>query len=143
MFPKVLKAMLIPLLLTAGCATQRTGQVAGYSFLNQPQPPVCERTLAPANAGEIVENRLLIPVPGGPPQEDLQVGEKIRAMLMEDKTLAPAPSNVITVVSKGVVTMKGYVRSRRAAFELHQRIASLPGVVSVQDELTLWNGHKI
>jgi osmotically-inducible protein OsmY len=62
---------------------------------------------------------------------------------MEDKSLAPAPSNVITVVSKGVVKMTGYVRSRRAAQELHERIASLPGVVAIEDELTLWNGHKI
>jgi len=144
MIPRSVRAvsLLLPILLVAGCASQRAGQTTSYSTLHRPQPPVFEHTLAPTDNAN-VDNPLLVPVPGGPPPEDLAVGESIREMLMEDKTLAPAPSNVITVVSKGVVTMKGYVRSRRAAYELHQRIASLPGVQSVQDELTLWNGHKI
>jgi hypothetical protein len=130
-----------PLCLAAGCATNYPEQSTSYSTHNKPKPPVCEFSLA--TAGSNCENPLLVQIPGGPCAEDRAIGEAIREMLMADRKLAPAPSNVITVVSNGVVTMKGYVRSRQAALELHQRIAGLPGVQSVQDELTLWNGHKI
>jgi osmotically-inducible protein OsmY len=131
-------SLFLPLLLAVGCVTQipreTTGPGAGdraASFTNQQFAGYSEQKGDECCAAT------------GVSAADLAVGEKIREMLMEDKTLAPAPSNVITVVSRGVVTMKGYIRSRRAAFELHQRIANLPGVVSVQDELVLWNGHKI
>jgi hypothetical protein len=130
-------------LLVGGCAAQHPGPSSSYSTLHRPEPPKDSSPLVPEAQGVASENRLTVPVPGGPSPQDLAVGEKIREMLMEDKTLAPAPSNVITVVSKGVVKMKGFVRSRRAANELCQRIAGIPGVISVENELTLWNGHKL
>ena len=135
-------ALLALLLMTPGCATQ-DGAPQSYSTFHQPERPSGDLPGQRVVASEEAENRLTVPVPGGPSAEDLAVGEKIRELLMEDKSLAPAPSNVITIVSKGVVKMKGYVRSRRAAYELHQRIAGIPGVQSVENELTLWNGRKL
>ena len=129
--------LVLPLLLVAGCVSQHVTPAPNFSTLNPPRSPNSDNPLM------IVNNPLTTPMKGGPSAADLAVGAQIRALLMEDKTLAPAPSNVITIVSKGVVKMTGFVRSRKAAQELHQRIASLPGVLAVDDQLTLWNGHKI
>jgi hypothetical protein len=135
--PLQANSLFLPLLLAVGCVTQVPRESAGPGAVNTPAF-VTHQQLA-----ESSDQKSDCCAPSGVTATDLALGDKIREMLMEDRTLAPAPSNVITVVSRGVVTVKGYIRSRRAAFELHQRIASLPGVVSVQDELVLWNGHKI
>jgi osmotically-inducible protein OsmY len=67
----------------------------------------------------------------------MKVGEAIRQMLMQDKKLAPPPSNVIATTHNGVVTLRGTIPTRRTRETLVDRIAQLPGVTQVDDQLKI------
>jgi osmotically-inducible protein OsmY len=62
---------------------------------------------------------------------DVKVGEEIRQAILEDKKLAPPPSNVIASVQDGVVTLRGSVPSRDDKEVMKERIEQLPGVARV------------
>ena len=67
--------------------------------------------------------------------EDAKLGEEIRQLLMQNKKLAPPPSNVIATAHNGVVTLQGKIATHTSKQELREQIAQLPGVTSVRDEL--------
>jgi osmotically-inducible protein OsmY len=75
------------------------------------------------------------PVPPNTSPEDAKLGEEIRELLMQNKKLAPPPSNVIATAHNGVVTLQGRIATRTGQQELREQIAQLPGVTRVQDEL--------
>jgi hypothetical protein len=123
------------LLLTAGCAHQSSTQP---TFTELPPPalaPTSDRgsvAVAPADGG--VSN---IPPPPGAPPEDWDLAETIRTELTKDKTLAHAPMEAI--VNKGTVTLRGYAPNQHARQRIHDRIASLPGVKQVDDQIEVKN----
>lgn len=92
-----------------------------------------------ANAGFSENPRLPAAgvTPATPPGSDLAISKQIYAMFSEDKSLAPAYSNVITSVRAGVVTMSGYAPSTEDLQRIQERIGQLPGVVRVENQATV------
>src|SRR5207237_1803274 len=75
--------------------------------------------------------------PKGAPSGDWALAQEIRDALTQDKTLAGAPMQAY--VDKGVVTLKGYARSERERKRLREKIAGLPGVKHITDQLQIRN----
>ena len=73
--------------------------------------------------------------PKGAPSEDWALAQEIRDELTQDKTLAGAPMQAY--VDKGVVTLKGYARNERERKRLREKIAGLPGVKDINDQLQI------
>jgi hypothetical protein len=134
--PTFLLASLV-LAFTAGCAYQ--SQQAQPTFSELPPPaltPTSDRgnaDIVPVGGGNASD----IAPPPGAPSEDWALAEIIRAELSKDKSLAHAPMEA--VVNKGVVTLRGYAPNQHARQLIHERIASLPGVKQVDDQLEIKN----
>lgn len=75
--------------------------------------------------------------PPGAPSEDWDLAETIRAELTRDKSLAHSPMEA--VVKNGTVTLRGYAPNQHARQRIHDRIASLPGVKQVNDQMEIKN----
>lgn len=136
MVPAFVSAGLL-LVLISGCAHQSAQTQPTFSQLPPaPLAPTSDRgdtALAPmAN-----ENIFSVAPPPGAPAEDWALAETIRAELTKDKKLVHAPMEA--VVNKGVVTLRGYAPTQRARQQLHERIASLPGVQQVDDQIQVKN----
>jgi hypothetical protein len=61
-------------------------------------------------------------------------------VLTEEKTLAPYPSQISVAVdknSKGLVELHGYVANDNERQKLHDRIAQVPGVLQIDDQIVL------
>lgn len=132
--PAFLSAILL-LVLAAGCAHQSPQPQPTFSALPPPAlAPTSDRgnaTVAPvagANGSSVA------PPPGAPP-EDWELAETIRAELTKDKKLVHEPMEAI--VNKGVVTLRGYAPTKGARQKLHDRIATLPGVKQVDDQIKI------
>jgi hypothetical protein len=125
------------ILFTAGCAHQSAQNQPMFSELPPPAlAPTSDRGVAaivPVAGGSASD----IAPPPGAPAEDWALAETIRAELTKDKNLAHSPMEA--VVNKGVVTLRGYAPNQHARQVLHDRIASLPGVQQVDDQLEIKN----
>ena len=80
------------------------------------------------------------PAPLGSSAEDWGLGERLRGVLTEEKSLAPYPSQISVAVdkdSKGLVRLRGYVANDNEKQKLHDRIAQVPGVVQIDDQIVL------
>jgi len=74
--------------------------------------------------------------PPGATAANWDVAESIRQKLTDDPTLAPLGSQLKAEVgNNGVVTLKGVVKTPDEQQRVHDTIASVPGVSSVNDEL--------
>ena len=77
-------------------------------------------------------------VPGGANPQSWAVAQEIQARLIADPTLAPMGSSLITQVgSDGVVTVRGTVASTGEQQRVCDSISSVPGVKSVNNQLTI------
>jgi hypothetical protein len=134
--PTFLSASLM-LLLTAGCAHQSAQTQPTFTELPpHPLTPTSDRGNAPVMpmAGGAISS---VSAPPGAPAEDWILAETIRAELTKDKKLVHAPMEA--VVDKGTVTLKGYAPTARARQQIEDRIASLPGVKQVVDQIQVKN----
>jgi len=113
--------LLLPLAFLAGCAENSPQGSAVYS-----------PALSPTSDHQ--QNRVYGTADKASAQ-DIQLGEEVRQLLMQNKKLAPPPSNVIATAHDGVVTLTGRVPTTRTKQEIHQQIAQLPGVTRVDDNL--------
>jgi hypothetical protein len=134
--PPFLSASLM-LLLTAGCAHQSASIQPPFAEQPPPAPaPTSDRgatAFVPVSGGGVSD----IAPPPGATAEDWDLAETIRAELTRDKTLARAPMEA--VVKSGTVTLRGYAPNQHARQRIHDRIASLPGVKQVDDEIEIKN----
>jgi len=132
--------MAIPLGLALGCAANRTTTTADASYGPAPmltptsgEPEQRIYSTDPATAGAASD--LNAPPPGAT-AANWDVAESIRQKLTDDPTLAPLGSQLKAEVgNNGVVTLKGVVKTPDEQQRVHDTIASVPGVSSVNDEL--------
>jgi osmotically-inducible protein OsmY len=71
----------------------------------------------------------------GAPMSDDDVTVRVRGAIMDGSRLSYAARNVIVVVSKGVVTLRGQVSDARASAAIEQRARRTPGVERVDNQL--------
>jgi hypothetical protein len=134
--PILLSASLM-LFLTAGCAHQPAQTQPAFSELPPPAlAPTSDRgnpAFVPVAGGSVSD----IAPPPGAPAADWDLAEIIRAELTRDKSLVHSPMQA--AVKNGTVTLRGYAPNQHARQRLHDRIASLPGVKQVDDEIEIKN----
>ena len=133
--PTLLSATLM-LVLTAGCAHQSASTEPTFAEL---PPPALAPTSDRGNAAFVPLTGGVsdIAPPPGAPAADWDLAETIRAELTRDKALAHSPMEA--VVKDGTVTLRGYAPNQHARQLVHDRIASLPGVKQVDDQLEVKN----
>ena len=121
----------LPVLFAAGCVSSHRPETASYS-----SPPATE--LSPSSNGyqeQVYHPGIDSWSSNAASAQDLTVGNEIRETLLQDKKLAPPPSNLVIVVHDGVVTMRGTVPNRKEQQKIYDRLAQLPGVARVQDQV--------
>jgi hypothetical protein len=99
--------------------------------------------LAPGPTGRMVPgerqgepaNSTAPPPPEAAAPADVALADLVSRLLKGDATLAASSENVIVLVEKGSVTLRGSVPSDAAAEEIVQRISRLPGVTGVSSQL--------
>ena len=124
-------------ILVAGCAHEPVATQEVFS-------PLPDRALTPTSRdnpaapdGSAKASGDSIAVPQGASPDDWALAEVIRAELTKDRRLATAPMEAM--VNHGTVTLRGYVPTDKARKRLCERVAGLPGVKAVKDELVLKN----
>ena len=122
--------MTLPLMFLVGCASNSREQALAYT-------PADTSALSPtsntARSRIYSDSAPSTPVSASP--GDVKLGQEVRQLLMEDRNLAPPPSNFTATAHDGVVTLCGTISTRHKKKELHDRIAQLPGVTRVDDQL--------
>ena len=84
------------------------------------------------------------PAPAGVADNDWALGEELRGALTTDWSLAPYPSDVSAIVdknSKGLVRLRGSVPNDTDRQRLHTRIAEVPGVQKIDDQVLVGLGE--
>jgi osmotically-inducible protein OsmY len=77
-------------------------------------------------------------VPAGANPQTWAIAQEIQDKLVSDPTLAPMGSSLITEVNNdGVVTLRGTVASTDEQQRVTDSISTLPGVKSVNNQLTI------
>ena len=76
-----------------------------------------------------------LPMTQGENGADLETTARIRRMIVEDATFSIDARNVTIITSNGVVTLRGPVNDAYERAELVQRVARLPGVANVDNQL--------
>jgi hypothetical protein len=144
-FYKNLVWMVLPLGLVVGCTQSRDIPLSQTTYI-----PASSVALAPTSAEpeqriyrETATTVTAAPdgtvdsTPEGASAQSWAVAEEIRQKLTSDATLAPMGSSLIASVSQdGVVTLRGNVRSPSEQQRVCDSISSLPGVRSVDNQLS-------
>lgn len=73
--------------------------------------------------------------PPGVLASDVAVADSVSQLLKSNTSMADATGNVQVTVENGVVTLRGSVPTNHDRDEIVQRVAQLPGVVRVRDQL--------
>ncbi len=68
--------------------------------------------------------------------DDLGLASDVRRRLVADDTLSARAKNIVVVVQDGVATLRGPVADRVEHDLVVQKIASVPGIVRLDDRLT-------
>ena len=143
----VLKTLLgatMPLLLAAGCAHTPRDEAAMYG--PEPTPklaPTSDVTRTRVYPGNVRPEGIIFPpaaAPAGVAEDEWALGEELRGALTKDLSLAPYPSDVSVIVdksSKGLVRLRGYVPNDTDRQRLHNRIAEVPGIQKIDDQIVV------
>jgi len=143
----LLKSLLgatVPLILAGGCAHTPRDEAAMYG----PEPtlgltPTSDTARARVYPGDVRPEGIIFPptpAPTGVAESDWALGEALRGAFTTDWSLAPYPSDVSAIVekdSKGTVKLRGYVPNDTDRQRLHTRIAEVPGVQKIDDQITV------
>jgi hypothetical protein len=139
--------MAVPLSLAVGCATHETTTTTAQADYG-PTPVLAptsgepEQRIYSTDQSAMTATGSMDGRPAGASSSDWGVAEAIREKLISDPTLAPLGSNLITEVGKdGAVTVKGVVKTKDEKQRVHDTIASVPGVTSVNNELKIGTYH--
>jgi hypothetical protein len=140
---QILLSVGLPLTFAVGCSNTRQQEAAVYS-------PAAGAALTPTGeiTGTARSNDAAVPegiitrttAPSGASAEDWALGEELRGTLTSEKSLVPYPSEVCLVVdkdSKGLVRLLGVIRNDYDRQQLRDRIAKVPGVVRIDDQITV------
>ena len=126
----------------AGCATQ-TERTPVYSELpSKSVSPTSDQSAERVYAGQ--ENAAPTAPPAGVAAEDLALNEKLRTLFLDNKGLAPPPSEVTAVVDQkehGVVHLSGHIVNGAARRRVIVEVSKIPGVTRVEDHTIVGPGR--
>lgn len=123
-------------LLTACAHEPAPGEAVFAPLPERPLSPTSGHYQPAIGSNAMSSTDSLSPPPGASP-DDWALAEVIRNELTKDRRLATAPMEA--QVNNGIVTLRGYVPTEKARKRLYERVASLPGVKEVKDELVIKN----
>jgi osmotically-inducible protein OsmY len=143
---QILLAVSLPLTFAVGCSNTRQQEAAVYS-------PAAGAALTPAgeNSGTGNSDDALAPegitrttAPSGASAADWALGEELRAALTSDKSLAQHDQIGVTVDkdTKGLVRLHGVMQNNDDRQALTNRIARVPGVLQMDDQIAVGFGPK-
>jgi hypothetical protein len=140
---QALLSVTLPLTLVVGCAdTRQQNAAVDRPAAGAAQTPTYIAAGSAVNADDATPEGIIgrTPPPPGSSAGDWALGERLRGVLTEEKSLAPYPSQISIAVekdSKGLVTLRGYVANDNEKQKLHDRIAQVPGVLQIDDQIVL------
>lgn len=74
--------------------------------------------------------------------KDMEISSRIRADIMNDKTLSPNANNIKITTTEGKVTLKGLVRSEDEKNSLLKHAQAVVGELNVSNEMTIQQSEK-
>lgn len=119
--------------LLSGCVESHRSPAVYYTSPTT-VPPVSERPDVRVYSAP-VPPVVTQPLPPPVSDPDVALGVAISQLLKGQPSLASISSKVSATVSHGVVTLKGTVPTDNDREEIKERVAKLPGVAGVTDEL--------
>jgi hypothetical protein len=125
----------LPLALAVGCAQNRAETAPAYSALpERAVTPTSDQAAERVYSGQ--EGFMRTPAPSGVATDDWTLNQNISALFMENKKLAPPPSQVTAVVDQkehGVVHLSGHIVNTSARRRVIDAVSKVPGVTRVDD----------
>lgn len=120
----------LPIAFSVGCVSHHD---LGYT--NPTTPTAVVAPVSPRPAVRVYPDTAIAPRITTAPGEadDLTIANSIRNILARDT--AHVYRNVDIAVNRGLVTLRGTVATEHSSFDLREQIASVPGVVSVDNQL--------
>jgi hypothetical protein len=136
----LLKLLFLSALLAsvAGCAHTQTETAPVYSSLPTDVTPTSDQSAERVYAGQ--QNSPPTAPPSGVAAEDWALNDRLRALFMDNKKLAPPPSEVTAVVDQkehGVVHLSGHIVNSVARGRVIEEVSKIPGVTRVDDHMTV------
>ncbi len=102
--------------------------------------PTSDRPVARVYPGPSSASPEALPPTAAPPSvssTDVAVADSVRQLLKGNSDLAPVSHNVEATVDHGVVTLRGTVPAEHVKDEIAERVAKLPGVDHVSNQLAV------
>lgn len=133
----------LPVLLAVGCAHHRPGAEPVYgAYSDEVLTATSARADQRVYSGEAGVGTIAPEdaVPTGAHADEWALGEAIREMFMADRTLAAGSRDITAEVVKGspgAVVLHGTVRNTHERRRVEERIASLPGVTQIDNQITV------
>lgn len=123
--------------VVVGCATQ-SERTPVYSALPTGNlTPTSEQSDERVYPGGVTTRTA---APSGISAQDWELNEKLRALFLDNRKLAPPPSEVTAVVDQqnhGVVRLSGHVGNGPERKRVIEAVSKIPGVTRVEDHLAI------
>ena len=126
------------LALVAGCAHTHTERAPVYSSLPTDVTPTSNQSTERVYAGQ--ENVPPMAPPAGVAAEDWALNDRLRTLFLDNKKLAPPPSEVTAAVDQkehGVVHLSGHIINTSARRRVVEEVSKLQGVTRVDDHMII------
>jgi len=133
----------LTLALFVGCAHTQTQTEPRYSALPTGPSPTSDQPAERVypDGG----NTTRTTPPPGVTAEDWNLNEKVRALFLDNKKLAPPPSEVNAVVDqkeRGIVHLSGHVSNGIERRRVIDAVSKIPGVTRVDDDQLMVGAHQ-
>jgi len=122
----------------AGCAHTQTERTPVYRSLPTDVTPTSDQSAERVYAAQ--ENATPTAPPSGVAAEDWALNDRLRTLFLDNKKLAPPPSEVTAVVDQkehGVVHLSGHILNTTARRRVVVEVSKLPGVTRVDDQMII------
>lgn len=123
----------------AGCANTQNQRAPIYSDLpTKPLTPTSGQSTERVFEGQ--ESPAPTAVPSGVASEDWALNDRLRTLFLDNKKLAPPPSEVTAVVDQkehGVVHLSGHIINTTARRRVVEEVSKIPGVTRVDDHMII------
>ncbi len=123
----------------AGCAHTQNEKAPVYSELPaRSVTPTADQPADRVYAG--TESATPTAPPAGVAAEDWSLNDRIRNLFLDNKKLAPPPSEVTAVVDQkehGVVHLSGHIVNGVARRRVIEEVSKIPGVTRVDDHMAI------
>ena len=122
----------------AGCAHTQTERPPVYSSLPTDVTPTSDQSVDRVYAGQ--DNAPPTAPPAGVAAEDWTLNDRLRTLFLDNKKLAPPPSEISAVVDQkehGVIHLSGHIINTTARRRVVEEVSKLPGVTRVDDHMII------